>query len=90
MSATAAAAKWPYNRRTIAEIDTDAEWQVLLDRKIANRGPHGDDWIDRTAGVSFDAARATVGQSVRATLPSAPCPNCGARGWCGHGDRIAA
>jgi len=90
MSATAAAAKWPYNHRTIAEIDADAEWQELLDRKIANRGRYGDDWIDRTAGVSFDNARSTAGQSVRATLPSMPCPNCGARGWCGHGDRIAA
>jgi hypothetical protein len=90
MTAIAATGAFPYKHRTIAEIDADVEWQTLLNRKIANRGPHGGDWIDRTVGISFDGARETAGRGIRVTLPSMPCPNCGARGWCGHGDRIAA
>lgn len=84
---TAATGRFPYKHRSIAEIETDAEWQELLDRKPVNRGGGTADWIDRTVGLPFDHARNTAQYGKRSTMPDTSCPNCGARGWCGHNGR---
>jgi len=82
--ARAAVGGFPFNHRTLADIY--AEQDAQAERcKASHKGPGG---FDRRVGQATDRARATV--ETRTHLPTSPCPRCGARGLCGHGDRIAA
>ena len=78
----AAQGGFPYPHRTIAQVWAhEAKW-----RSEFNKG--GADPNDKRAGLSYDHGQ--HGEKRRASLPESACPNCGARGFCGHHGRIAA
>jgi hypothetical protein len=90
MPATAAAHVWPYPHRTLAEIDAaETEWaEALALARLSSKGPACR--LDRAAGLSRDRGVNRPPEAVRSPMPDTSCPSCGARGWCGHGGRIAA
>lgn len=84
---TAAKGPFPYAHRTVAQIDAA---EAAFDKAEADeRTARIADW-DKVVGISRDLAQSFKRGATRTTLPSTPCPCCGARGWCGHFGRIAA
>lgn len=88
--ATAAEHIWPYPHRTIAQIDqAEADWtEALAAARLEKKGPA--DRISGMVGLSRDRGVNMPSTAVRSSFPDTSCPNCGARGWCGHNGRIAA
>ncbi len=74
---------FPFAHRTVAEMDE--ELGFLMGSRLERRHAFS---VSRLLGQYSDPGR--TGAQIRSSLPSAPCPRCGARGYCGHVGRIAA
>lgn len=74
---------FPYPHRTLAEVFAEED-AIRAHCLSSMKGPNS---LDRRVG---DDSRNVVVLGEQTKLPHAPCPRCGARGWCGHAGRLAA
>lgn len=81
--ARAAAGTFPYDHRTIAEIDAEEE-ALQVKCAASMKGPNS---LDRSIGLTSGN---WLKPTIFATQPTSSCPRCGARGYCGHNGRVAA
>lgn len=71
-----------YKNRTVAEMDMECGFLIGSKLEI----PFSKRYTEALFREGDDTG--ADGLKIKASLPSAPCPHCGARGWCGHNGRV--